>query len=246
MGTWGTALFSDDLAADLRDAFRELIAEGITTAAAITQLKKEYSSSVSDPDESGVFWLALAATSWRLGRLNDEVRQNALSVIESGRDLARWEAASDRRKRKQVLAKLQSQLKSPQPVSKPLPKTTKSANDWRVGEIIGFRLLSGRWVLLRVIGHNDDRGGKDAVCELLDWTGVSLTDLPSVDSLPVRKEQTPRGISQFLFQDPRLKKYKARIERTGVLSNPSQRCGGYTAFVWPFVDQQFREVFELE
>ena len=35
MGTWGTGLFSDDLAADVRDEFRDLIGEGLTTEAAV-------------------------------------------------------------------------------------------------------------------------------------------------------------------------------------------------------------------
>jgi hypothetical protein len=246
MGTWGPALFSDDLAADLRDHFRDLIGEGMTTNAAIKHLQKEYSSSLRDPDEAPVFWLALAATGWRLGRLDEDVRQKALSIIESGQDLVRWENASDRRKRVQVLAKLKLQLESPPPPGKPIPKTIQSATDWSIGEIIGFRLLSGRWILMRVIGHHNDRGGRSAVCELLDWTGNSITDLPPVNSLSIRKEAAPRGISQFLFQEPQQNKHKSRIVRTGLVSKPAQKCGGYTGFVWPFVDRLFRQVFELE
>lgn len=245
MGTWGTALFSDDLAADLRSEFRDLIGEGLTTSAAIQRLKSEYKSSLRDPDEAPVFWLALAAIGWRLGRLDDEVRQNALRVIELGQDLARWEDSAARLKREQVLAKLRSQLQSTPPPRKQIPKRIKSANEWRLGEVVGFRLLSGRWVLLRVIGHHQDRGGRSAVCELLDWTGTSLTDLPAINSLSFRKESAPRGVSQFLFQEPRLKKDQARLERTGILSTPAQECGGYTAFVWPFVDQLFYELFDL-
>src|SRR5688500_12932115 len=105
MGTWGTALFSDDLAADIRGEFRDLIGEGLTTDAAVKRLTTEYKSSLRDPDEESVFWLALADTGWRLGRLDDNVLQNALRVIDSGQDLARWEDA-DRRKREQVFAKL--------------------------------------------------------------------------------------------------------------------------------------------
>jgi hypothetical protein len=246
MGTWGTALFSDDLAADLRSEFRELIGEGLTTEAAVNRLKTEYKSSLHDPDEESVFWLALADTGWRLGRLDDNVLQNALRVIASGQDLAKWEDASDRKKREQVLAKLQTKLLSPPPPPKPVAKTIKSANEWQIGEVIAFRLLSGRWVLLRVIGHNEDRGGKSAVCELLNWIGESMNPLPSLDQLSIRKEAGPRGTSQFLFQEPRLKRDQLRVVRTGIVSKPAQRSGGYSAFVWPFVDQLFREVFELE
>jgi hypothetical protein len=246
MGTWGTALFSDDLAADLRGEFRELIGEGLTTEAAVKRLKTEYKSSLRDPDEESVFWLSLADTGWRLGRLDEEVLNNAVRVIESGQDLARWENAADRKKREQVLAKLRIQLQLAPPSPKQITKTIKSANDWQKGEVIGFRLLSGRWVLLRVIGHHGDRGGKSAVCELLNWIGESITSVPAVEKLSIRKEAGPRGTSQFLFQEPRSKRDKPRVIRTGIVSKPEQRATGYSVFVWPFVDRLFREVFELE
>ena len=246
MGTWGTALFSDDLAADLRSEFRDLIGEGLTTEAAVNRLKTEYKSSLRDPDEESVFWLALADTGWRLGRLDDSVLQNALRVIDSGQDLAKWEHVADRKKREQVLAKLRTKLRSPPPPPKPVAKRIKSANEWRIGEVIGFRLLSGRWVLLRVIGHHEDRGGKSAVCELLNWIGESMNSLPRVEQLSIRKEAGPRGTSQFLFQEPRSKRDQPRVVPTGIVSKPAQRSGDYTAFVWPFVDRLFREVFELE
>jgi hypothetical protein len=246
MGIWGTALFSDDLASDLRAEFRDLIGEGLTTAAAVNRLKAEYKSSLRDPDEESVFWLALADTGWRLGRLDEEVLQNAVRVIESGQDLARWENAAERKKREQILAKLQTRLRSAPPSPKRIAKTIKSANEWQKGEVIGFRLLSGRWVLLRVIGHHEDRGGKSAVCELLNWIGESISSAPAVEKMSIRKESGPRETSQFLFQEPRSKRDQTRVVRTGIFSQPAQRCSGYTLFVWPFVDRLFREVFELE
>jgi hypothetical protein len=85
-------------------------------------------------------------------------RFNAVRVIESGQDLARWANAADQKKREQVLHKLRTQLQAAPPSPKRIAKTIKSANEWQEGEVIGFRLLSGRWVLLRVIGHHEDRG----------------------------------------------------------------------------------------
>ena len=74
----------------------------------------------------------------------------------------------------------------------------------------------------------------------------SLTYLPTVDQLSIRKEHGPRGTSQFVFQEPRSKRAQLRVVRTGIVSTPAQRLSGYGAFVWPFVDRLFREVFELE
>jgi hypothetical protein len=246
MGTWGTALYSDDLAADLRREFRDLVGQGLSPSAVVNRLKTEYKSSLSDPDEGPVFWLAVADTGWRLGRLDDDARQNALRVIEADQDLARWETSTDRATRQRVLARLRAQLLSPPPAPKHIARPFRSTNDWQLGEIIGFQLLSGRWVLLRVVGHHQDKGGRAAVCELLDWTAESLPSTPDVDALSIRREAGPRGISQFLFPEARTKRDRIRIVRTGVVSRPAQKCGGYTAFVWPFVDRLFQEVFNLE
>jgi len=144
MGTWGTGLFSDDLAADVREEFRDLIGEGLTTEGAVSRLQREYKSSLRDPDEESVFWLALADTGWRLGRLDNTVLKNALRVIDSGQDLTRWEYDADRKKREQVLAKLRTKLQSTPPAPKQVAKAIKSSNEWKTGEVIGFRLLSNR------------------------------------------------------------------------------------------------------
>ena len=110
MGTWGTGLYSDDFAADLRGDFRDLLGEGLAGSAAVDQLMSDYADSLADPDEEPVFWLALADISWKLGRMDERVRENALRIIDEGRDLARWESPRDRTKREAVLAKLRAQL----------------------------------------------------------------------------------------------------------------------------------------
>jgi len=37
-----------------------------------------------------LFWLALALAQWKLGRLDDETRRNALAIIDSGKEIERW------------------------------------------------------------------------------------------------------------------------------------------------------------
>jgi hypothetical protein len=80
MGAWGTGIFSDDLACDIRSDFREHIGDGLTASEARQRLLHDYRSSVNDMDDGPVFWLALATTQWRLGRLEDEVRDLAIAI----------------------------------------------------------------------------------------------------------------------------------------------------------------------
>ena len=245
MGAWGVAIFSDDLAADLRGDFRDLIGDGLTSSEATDRLMAEYASSLNDPDEMPVFWIALAAAQWKLGRLEERTKQAALQVIDDGTDLKRWDDSKDRAKRIVVLAKTRAELLSPQPLAKRIPRTVKEATDWQVGEMIGFRLLSGKWTLFRVIGHHSDKGGRFAICEIIDWVGDQLPSLEMIAELPIRKEMPPHGITQFIFQQPKKKGDQSRVLRIGMTTTPVQNAGGYTALAWPHVDDQLASLFDL-
>jgi hypothetical protein len=75
---------------------------------------RDHQDIIGDMDEAPVFWLALAATQWKYGCLSEDVRTEALRVIDSGMDLVRWSGAAAARRRK-VLDALRDQLQSPQP-----------------------------------------------------------------------------------------------------------------------------------
>jgi hypothetical protein len=246
MGAWGVAVFSDDLAADLRGEFRDLIGEGLSSTQAVEKLLAEYESSLADDDEKSVFWIALAAAQWKMGRLEERTKAEALRAIDSGQDLERWEGSPDRKKRAAVLEKLRGQLLSPQPTARRVPRRIKEANDWSVGEVIGFRLLSGRQTLFRVIGHHTDQGGRFAVCEPLDWVGGDIPSADAIAGITTRKKSHPHGITQFLFQQPRKKGDQARVLRTGIVSTPTQLPGSFAVVVWSYVDKLLDEFFGLK
>src|SRR5687768_1771978 len=116
--------------------------------------------SLKDPDVTPVFWLALAATQWKLGRLSEHVRQMALSIIADSSDVLRWRddpklAASRRRH----LEKLQTMLNSTPPPPVPVRQRFKDTCDWIPGEVVAYRMKSGTLVLIRAIGVHSDKGG---------------------------------------------------------------------------------------
>lgn len=65
----------------------------------------------------GVVWLALAATQWNCGRLEERLKAKALEIIESESDLKRWTDKALERKRGAALSKFREQLLSPQPAA---------------------------------------------------------------------------------------------------------------------------------
>src|SRR3990172_5234816 len=133
MGVWGTAIFSDDTACDVRDGWRDLVGDGHPGPEATDLLLGDYASELDDIDSGPVIWLALAATQWKCGRLEPRVKERALGLIDDGTDLLRWrEDAKLAKKRQAVLDKLRGQLLSDPPRAKRIPKTYRSTCEWEV------------------------------------------------------------------------------------------------------------------
>jgi len=246
VGTWGTALYSDDLAADLRSEFRDLIGGGLSADEAVERLATEHASSLDDPDETPVFWLAVAHAAWKLGRPHARATTEALRAIETGADLLRWPHAKDRRKREAVLEQGAATLRSAPPAAKRVPKPFIANNSWEVGEVVAYRLASGSWTSFRVIGHHEDKGGRHAVCEPLDWIGPEPPDPARLPAHPVRPSLTTDHRSQFLLGEPRRKRDAARFVRTGARSTPTQQPSGYVVLVFPHFDRQILDIYGLQ
>jgi len=191
MGVWGTGIFQDDTACDIRDNYRDYLGTGMTGMEATTRVLQEFGTGLlGDPHESGVVWIALAAVQWKHGRLEEETKAKALSVIESGVDLERWKRDSrDFTRRKAVLEKLRVQITSPQPESRKVPRRVLCDSPWSEGDLFGYRLLDGRLILFRVIGHHTDKGGKYPICLLLDWIGEHVPGKDVLRILDVKQSR---------------------------------------------------------
>lgn len=249
MGTWGTGVFDDDDAADVKESYRELLGDGHSGEQATDILLQEWKSDL----DNTVFWLALAATQWRCGRLEDRVKARALLIIETQTDLARWKEAGDDnelRKRSAVLQRLQTQLNSPQPKETKVRKPYRSTTDWQRGELIAYRLQSGKSIIFRVLGVEGDKGGTWPVCEILDWIGDSIPDLSELHRMPTRQ-----CIGFYKTNRPQLgigsaskKEYpEERITRLHVNLEPEQQLRLPRAFtLWRHLDSALAQCFGLQ
>lgn len=248
MGAWSTAIFSDDTACDVRDDFKDYIGDGYSSSEATNLIITEWQQSLDDPDEESVFWLSLAVTQWNIGRLEQNVKDKAISIITSGADLERWEGQS-RKRRMKVLEKIKDKIESPQPPEKKIPKRFKSQCEWQVGELIAYKTLSKKKVLFRVIGHSEDKGGKLPICELLNWQGEKIPNKLRLRFMGVKKRKHPNGLTDTRFglcQTSEKQYPKERIERTGIVLKPSQQVGPYMGFSYTHLDERLKECFGIE
>ena len=116
MGAWGTGLYQDDDTCDIKDEYLTYLRLGMSNEEALEELIECNEELIDDEKIGPLFWLALADTQWKYGRLTNEVKEKALEVINSGKDLKRWE--EDKKlyaKRKKVLEDLRERLNTKQP-----------------------------------------------------------------------------------------------------------------------------------
>ena len=212
MGAWGTGIFADDNALDLRDDYRKLISDGVTGPQATDRLIAQWAPQ-RDPDLAPVFWLALALTQWSCGRLEARVKEEALRVITDGSAIRPWAGGPDERKRREVLEAAKQKLGSPQPAERKIKKQILATCDWERGELIGYRLVTGDYVVLRMLDQHIDEGGAYPDCELLDWRGPEIPAAGLPDTIPVRQLSNCGGGTRFMIIPVGKRLMKDRLRR---------------------------------
>ena len=201
MGAWGTALFSDDTACDVRDHYRQLLEEGAEDRDA-TRLTLEKFREYLD-DSGGVPLLAFAVTQSKLGRLDSDIRDRALAVLDRGADLEMWQSDNPKLvpRRRAALEKVRAQLTGPQPPRKRVRPPKRISSGLAAGEVLALSLPQ-RVVLLRVVRVRSHRLGETPVLEELDFEG---TEVPSRDVLERLgpKSEDPVTLMHALSTDTR-------------------------------------------
>jgi hypothetical protein len=247
MGAWGAGIFADDTASDVRDDFRDLVGEGLSPEQATEKIFEKYRSSLDDPDDGPPFWLGLAVTQWKLGRLLEPVKAKALAIIDGGTDLKRWSGDA---KRRAVLEKTRALLLSPPPPATRIRKRYQEDNDWPVGELISYHAPLGKYAVLRVAGHVTGSTGKHPIIELVDWYADQPASPDDARMLDTRFG-VERGKGGYAFSHRAVvaaassrDQPKERLRRLGVSAMPFERIDRCDTFrPWQHFGDYVDEVF---
>ncbi len=213
MGAWGTAIFSDDFACDVRDDYIKQIIKGKSNEEATEIIKKSMMPESGDEDYP-VFWIALAVTQWKKGRLLPEVRDMAIALIESGDDLIRWEEEPPKqyKKREAALEKAKQTLLSPMPPAKKIPVPSWMKSDpWQKGDVLSYKITRedidyseycGKYILLRVedMVFNKINETYLAHYAVFAWYGDEIPNPAIVDSLTYLKlREVEAGTPDYFY-----------------------------------------------
>lgn len=142
LGYWGPKLYQNDIAEDVRDYYKDQLHRGKTEAEIMQALIAKNEDALSDQDDGPVFWFALADTQWNLGRLEDQVKKQALDYINKGDDLKHWQAEDLNGAiiRSKVLLELKQKLLSPQPSKKKISQYKLYRCEWKIGDVYAYQL----------------------------------------------------------------------------------------------------------
>jgi hypothetical protein len=143
--------------------------KGLSAETATRRLEEHYGVG-QDQDFDNDFWLGLAATQHRLGHVDEYVIQQALAIIDSSAELQRWQPA-DRRRRSAVLGKLRGTLTQPPPQPRKVRPRKTVNTALSAGQHVIVPSAHGHGVLLRVVGVNEDKGGRYAIAIAVAWDG---------------------------------------------------------------------------
>jgi hypothetical protein len=201
MGVWGAALFSNDVACDIRDHYRDLIADGVEDAEATRLTVEKFQAWLGDADDGTSCILALAVTQSKIGRLDAGICDQALAAIDRGGDLHVWAIDNPKMlaRRKQVLAKVREQLTGPQPIRSRVKRPSRSTWGLAAGDVLALDCPGGL-ALLRVVRVHVHRKGETPCLEELQFSGAQL---PSQEIME-RLEAMVKPSSAMLQPDARL------------------------------------------
>lgn len=166
MGTWGTAISSNDTYADIYDEFFDLYNDGQSVNDISKKLIVDNQETINEPDDSNNFWFALAKAQWDCKQLDTEILERVKEIIETGLDLEVWRRLDadekDIKKRKVVLDKFLADIQAERLKAKSRKKKVIRQPPFEKGDCLIFKLANGNYggaVVLEAIkdseyGHN--------------------------------------------------------------------------------------------
>lgn len=166
MAAWGTGIFSNDTACDVRDTYEELICYGRSADEAEQYVIRDLELDPHDPTFDSEAWIALAATEWRCGRkLSDTVKEIALALIDNPVDMDNWKTEKQRNQRYAALASLREKLNSPLPRPKVIKPMKPVYSPWKIGDVIAIKMpieeqypsLSDQYALLHLVNIKSNK-----------------------------------------------------------------------------------------
>ena len=145
MGAWSVSVTGNDTAADLRSEY-SCAFYAYDTAEALERIETYVRGMFdeSEPEEWCSYVYSLAEFMWKKGILTEEVKQQALIMVDSGFGLELWAEAGEKtlQKRKAALAEFRARITSPMGPVKKIKPNIYTEDIFANGDIVACKLLT--------------------------------------------------------------------------------------------------------
>ncbi|MBN2396603.1 MAG: hypothetical protein JXC36_09135 [Candidatus Atribacteria bacterium] len=149
MGSWGTAISSNDTYADIKDEFFNLYNDNLEIEEIKSTLINNNQDIIKSNEDCNNFWFALAHCLWECKALDDESLLKVTMIIDSGKDIELWEnlgaSLSDINKRKKVLQIFKEKISIEKDKPKKRKKKILRDSIFEKGDCLTFKLISGQY-----------------------------------------------------------------------------------------------------
>ncbi|HBF0031524.1 TPA: hypothetical protein KOS20_004410 [Clostridioides difficile] len=150
MSAWGTKIFDNDLALDMKTDFIEMFSINMS----IKEIELNLLSYISNDDEAEVlcpFWTALSDLEWQYGILQEKTKEKAKYIILNKPDIDSYIQQEDKVKRKEELEKLYKKLDTINQKIKKKRTVFVYRTEWEQGDIFAIP-LNGKYVYIHIVG----------------------------------------------------------------------------------------------
>ncbi len=149
MGTWGTAISSNDTFADIYDKFFIMYDDGFDVSEITEKLIDQNQETIGMYEDANNFWFALAKAQWECKQLDPYVLERIKTIIETDVDIAIWKEleADDKilKKRKEYLIKFLTQIQTERLKPKARKKKIIRQPIFEKGDCLTFKLSTGNY-----------------------------------------------------------------------------------------------------
>jgi len=219
MGTWGTSLFANDSASDIRGEYIDSLRRGKTNEEITEALINHNQDIMGDVDEEPIFWFALADTQWNYGRLLPSVKEKALQFISQNLDNEIWKEAGENQLKEwqDTLKKLKNKLLSPPPPIRKVSAYRLYKCKWSFGDVFAYRLCGeyskekgfyGQYIVFRKVTENIMWPGHIVpTVHIYNWIGTEIPSLEQIEKMellpskfwPIAFVKYPNMKKEYLF-----------------------------------------------
>ena len=196
MGSWGTKLYQNDLAQDLKEEYSTYLKIGYSDLEVESMIIDSFEEEFDEKENERIFWLVLADQEFKLGRLSNKVKEKALGYLNSTET--------------KELFELKNRIESEPLQRKKMGKFYMKRSLYNVGDVLAYKVtlpssldklvcndFTNKYVLLEVTGMVRLNIGylpinefyhEYPVVTLLDWIGNEIPNKEQLTKIQRKKK----------------------------------------------------------